>query len=140
MQEKKTNAALLLSFLQLFIMQLIQQKELLAQLCRDLDASADAYRQYLAGGKTFRYAMELKKYNQRISGLLVQLMEHLSPALQTDAKALLHHYEVWTARWEQLAHDLKPGPDDVFVFANEVTFPRQSAHNLEREYERIKEL
>lgn len=121
-------------------MQAIQQKELLKQLCRKLDASAVAYRQYLEGGKTFRYAMELKKHNGHITGLLVQLKQYLSSALQTDAAALLHHYNVWTAKWEQLANDLKPGPDDVFVFANEVTFPRQSAHNLEAEYERVKGL
>jgi hypothetical protein len=117
-----------------------QQKEILQLLCRELDASSNAYRQYLEGGKKFRYALELKKYNERVSELLTALLDSLSSELRPDAEALLHHYRVWTAKWEQLAAAVNPAPEDVFVFANDVTFPRQSAHNLEAEYTRIKDL
>jgi hypothetical protein len=108
-----------------------QLQTLLQELCTNLDASALAYRQYLAGGKTFRYAQELKKYNGKITAILVQSITILDIPLQQDAEALLHHYRVWNAKWEQLAAEMNPAPDDVFVFANKVTFPRQSAVNFE---------
>lgn len=113
-------------------------KKYLAQLCEYLAASAVAYQQYLAGGKTFRYAKELKKYNGQISSLLADAPRYLAISQQEDAAALLHHYSVWTSKWEQLAEAMNPGPDDEFVFANEVTFPRQAARNLEAEYSRVK--
>lgn len=106
-------------------------QSLLQECCNHLDASALAYQGYLAGGKTFRYAQELKKYNGRIMAILEEASPMLPASLQPDAAAMLHHFRVWTSKWEELAAELNPGPDTVFVFANEVRFPRQSAMRIE---------
>ncbi|MBL7746176.1 MAG: hypothetical protein JNM19_02005 [Chitinophagaceae bacterium] len=111
-----------------------EQTALLKELLDQLESSKLAYQQYLAGGKTFRFAQELKKYNSAIM-LLLQTKGHLlSDALQQDAAALLFHYHAWTTKWEQLAAAIHPQPDDLFVFENDVTFPRQAAGNLEAVY------
>jgi hypothetical protein len=106
----------------------------LQQLCENLDSSSNAYKNYLAGGKTFRYAQELKKYNGAITSLLLTNKQLLNTALQQDAEALLHHYQEWTQKWEQLAALLQPQPDDIFVFENDITFPRPAAGRLEQAY------
>lgn len=95
-----------------------------------MDGAATAYKSYLAGGKTFRFAQQLRRHNDRITDYLQQARNHLSPALQADADALLHHLQVWTRKWDALALEINPSPDDLFVFENEVTFPRTSAGNL----------
>ncbi len=109
-------------------------KELILSVCNTLKASEVSYREYLAGGKTFRYALELKKYNDRITSSLLSQMQLLPRSLQQDAAALLVHYTAWTKKWEELATERNPGPDDEFVFANEITFPRQAAIHFEEAY------
>lgn len=94
-------------------------------------ASRSAYESYLAGGKTFRYAMELKKHNSRIMQLLTDCLPALQPQQKEDANALMAHYQAWTNKWEALAAETRPQPDDVFVFENEVTFPREAARRLQ---------
>ncbi len=115
-------------------MQKDEQNALLKELLGQLESSKLAYQQYLAGGKTFRFAQELKKYNSAIMLLLHKKGPLLAEALQPDAAALLFHYHAWTTKWEELAAATNPQPDDVFVFENEVTFPRQAAGNLEAAY------
>ncbi|MCX6318230.1 MAG: phytanoyl-CoA dioxygenase family protein [Bacteroidetes bacterium] len=115
----------------------VEPDQLLQEIIHTWQASALAYQAYLSGGKTFRYAQRLKKHNTRISDLLLQAKGQLPETLQQDADALLHHYSVWTQKWEQLAAERNPSPEDEFVFANEVTFPRQAAKNIEAEYERL---
>jgi hypothetical protein len=110
--------------------------EFLTQLCNNLDHSATAYKDYLAAGKTFRYAKELKKYNGAIVALINTNKELLTGELVADADSLLHHYAVWTVKWEHLAAT-NPQPDDEFVFANEVTFPREAAKRLEAAYHHL---
>jgi hypothetical protein len=109
----------------------VQQAELLQELSNNLKASAEAYQAYLAGGKTFRYAQQLKKYNSQITSLILDHSHLLTSTLQDDAAALLVHYKAWTEKWEKLAADINPQPDDIFVFGNDVTFPRQAARNIE---------
>jgi hypothetical protein len=106
-------------------------KIFLQSLCKNLDASGTAYKNYLAGGKTFAHALELKKYNSTITSLLVSNKHLLNQSQQQDAEALLFHYQAWKIKWEQLAASLKPQPDSVFVFENEITFPRAAAGRFE---------
>lgn len=106
-------------------------KTILQTIVNNLHASAQAYRQYMAAGKTFRYAQELKKYNSTVIELLTMYQHQFSPALQQDAAALLHHYQAWTSKWEALAAERNFQPDEVFVFENEVSFPKQAQTNLE---------
>jgi hypothetical protein len=115
-----------------------EQKKFLKTLCELLEASHQAYKDYLAGGKTFRYALDIKKHNSSITSLLNSQKQLLSDSLQPDAEALLFHYTAWTHKWDKLATTLQPASDDVFVFENDITFPRQSARRLEEEYRAIR--
>lgn len=114
--------------------------ELITSLHESIETSGIAYRNYISGGKTFRFAQELKKHNDRITRLINENNHLLSPSLQADAGGLLHHYNVWTEKWIQLAEAINPGPDDIFVFTNEVTFPKQAAIRIEEEFWKIKAL
>lgn len=113
-------------------------EELITALHDSIEASGIAYRNYISGGKTFRFAQELKKHNDRITRLINENNQLLSPSLKKDAAELLHHYDVWTEKWIQLAKVMNPAPDDIFVFANEVTFPKQAAVHIEEEYKKLK--
>ena len=110
----------------------------LKKLLETLNDSTIAYRQYIEAGKTFQLAQQLKLYNGKAFDLLTSNKHLLPENLQQDADALIHHYGVWTEKWEALAKELKPVPGDLFVFANTITFPRQAAHNLETTYETLK--
>lgn len=113
-------------------------EELITSLHDSIEDSGIAYRNYINGGKTFRFAQELKKHNDKITQLINENNQLLSPSLKKDAAELLHHYNVWTEKWIQLATAMNPAPDDVFVFANEVTFPKQAAVDIEEEYKKFK--
>lgn len=112
-------------------------EELIALLHESIEASGIAYKNYIAGGKTFRFAQELKRQNDKITRLITGNSQLLSPALQQDVAAMLHHYNAWTKKWIELAADINPEPDDTFVFENKVTFPKQAAIHIEEEYLRI---
>ena len=105
--------------------------ELLRTVCKNLEASKKAYTDYLVNGKTFRFAQELKKYNTRIMELLSAKQGLLSSSLQQDAATLLAHYTSWIEKWNTLAAEMNPQPDDVFVFVNDITFPKLAAQNIE---------
>lgn len=110
----------------------------LEQVYTNLQHSVTAYKQYIAAGKIFLYAQQLRLYNDTLRRSLEQNMLLLSPDLQKDAAALLHHYTVWTNKWDALQQSTNPKPHDEFVFANEVTFPKQAASNLEQAYIQLK--
>jgi hypothetical protein len=112
----------------------MQQTEFLKELITILNQSSIAYRQYLDGGKTFRIAQQLKLHNSAALKLLTDHKQLLSENLQKDAQSLITHYSEWSEKWEKLAAEKKHQPGDVFSFANDITFPRQAAHNLEKAY------
>ncbi len=99
--------------------------------------STIAYRRYLDGGKKFRYAKELKLYNNKALILLIENKSILPEELQKDAQSLINHYTEWSQKWEQLAAEKEHQPDDIFVFANDITFPRLAAQNLEVAYKKL---
>jgi hypothetical protein len=106
----------------------------LAELMKTLEQSVTDYRNYIVAGKTFRHAQLLKLNNGKSLLLLFDLKKKFPAVLQSDVNALIHHYTVWTHKWEELAAALNPGPDDEFVFPNTVTFPREAAQRLENCY------
>ncbi len=112
-------------------------EELILLLHESIETSGVAYKNYIAGGKIFRFAQELKRHNDKITRLINGNSQLLSPALQQDAAALLHHYNVWTEKWIELAAYINPEQDDIFVFENNVTFPKQAAINIKEEYLKI---
>ncbi len=95
-----------------------------------LGQSSIAYKNYLQNGKTFRHAIELKKYNSAIRKLLSDNLKELSPGKQKDAMAMIAHYDAWTEKWNELQQQNDPLPDDEFVFPNEHRFPREAADRL----------
>ncbi len=111
--------------------------DFLAELLLTLDQSQNDYKAYLQAGKTFRYAQELKKYNAKALRLLLDHKDQLPAMLQPASDALIGHYSVWTRKWEALAEELKPGPDDEFVFPNSVVFPKQAAVTLETYFKKL---
>lgn len=114
----------------------MQQKnrEQLEQLLSYFDQSLRAYRSYLEGGKIFSGACALRKWNEKALQVL-QLAEKEWPEnFHPDILSLKEHYTVWMAKWDELAAAQQPGPDDLFVFPNTVTFPRDAAGRLETWY------
>src|SRR5688572_3333149 len=103
--------------------------------CKELitifERSANAYRQYLQGGRTFRFAHELKLFNDQALKLMEENKAASPRDLQEDIQSLITHYREWSVKWERLYAEKEFGPDEVFVFANDITFPKQAAQNLE---------
>jgi hypothetical protein len=100
----------------------------------NLQLSRQAYMAYLENGKTYRYAKLLMKYNTAICEQLVAGEDILPAELTPAAKALLEHYEIWTTKWLSLERELNPADEDVFVFQNTHTFPREAAVRIEAAY------
>ncbi len=103
------------------------------------DHSTAVYKEYLAAGKIFRFAQQLKFCNSKAMDLLTTNKQLLPSSLQADAEALINHYSIWTQKWEALAKVSNPAPADKFVFANSVIFPKQAAQNLETLYKQLKQ-
>ena len=114
------------------------QVDLLGQVYHNLTRSGTAYKEYLENGKTFKYARELRIYNELIRKLLLEKGSLLSEELQADALSLLAHYDAWIQKWDELKAEINPLDDDVFIFVNSSTFPRAAAQNLEKEYARLR--
>ena len=114
-------------------------KAFLRDLLQCFDASLAAYRTYISEGKTFRNASLLKINNEQALALLSNHSAILPDIYQPDVIALADHYSTWKSKWEQLAAQTNPGPDDVFVFPNDITFPRESAVRLEKYYASLKQ-
>lgn len=111
--------------------------QLLKALMKLFDGSTVAYRQYLAAGKTFQFAQELKLHNSKALQLLFDNKKSMPEELQEDIQSLITHYTEWSQKWDHLAAEKEHKPDDVFVFSNDVTFPKQAAQNLEAAYRKI---
>jgi hypothetical protein len=114
--------------------------DLTGQVQLNLNRSAMAYKEYIESGKQFLYARILKIYNTNIRELLLQKGHLLSDELQKDALALIAHYDVWTEKWNDHKEKIHPASDNEFAFPNDATFPREAAHRLEAEYQRLKQM
>lgn len=115
----------------------MDQTLLFKELFTTFERSATAYRQYLNGGNAFRFAQQLKLYNGNALQLLEENGSLLPDNLQEDVQSLITHYREWSAKWEQLSAEKDFGPDEVFVFANDITFPKQAAQKLENFYREL---
>jgi hypothetical protein len=102
-----------------------------------LNQSTLAYRNYLAGGKTFQFAQQLKLHNCKALKLLTDNKQLVPEGLQEDIQSLITHYTEWSQKWEKLAAEKEHQPDDEFVFANDIIFPKQAAQNLEEAYRKL---
>ena len=101
-------------------------------------AAGQAYGDYLANGKAFRFACELRRTNGSARELL-RTHGHLLPDdMQPHANALLHHFEVWMRLWDELVAAEKPAMEQAFAFENPVRFPRDAKEALEQLYARLR--
>lgn len=103
----------------------------LKELIQTFTHSSNAYLEYMNAGKTFQFARQLKQHNSKALALLTENKSLLTTDLRKDAEALITHYTEWSQKWEKLDAEKEHQPDDVFAFANDVTFPRQAAKNIE---------
>ncbi len=113
--------------------QLLFLKELLAI----FGESINAYHRYLLADKIYQFAQPLKLHNGNALQLLKENKALLPANLQEDIQLLITHYTEWSQKWEQLDAEKKHKPNDVFVFANDITFPKQAAQHLEAYYKKI---
>ena len=111
--------------------------DLLGPLHMHFLVAAAAYADYLAGGKSFLFAASLRRTNASARELLLAHGWRLPEAHRADAAALLRHYDAWLTLWDGHAERLRPAPGDPFVFANEITFPKDSQQRLEALYRRL---
>ena len=95
-----------------------------------LGRSHCTYKAYLDSGKIFLYAKILKDCNERLRELLIANAHLLRDDHWSDALALIHHIDVWTARWEESFKSTSPNSDSVFTFENWVNFPHKEASRL----------
>jgi hypothetical protein len=110
---------------------------ILKQISSSFDASSIAYKNYIENGKTFQYAKVLREINDQTKTLLTDHLQILPLSLQPDALAIIAHYDAWMEKWDQLKQDINPSPGDVFIFANDHRFPKDSAKRIEEEYSRL---
>lgn len=115
----------------------MELKVFLERLMELFERSAMAYHEYLDAGKTFQFARQLKLHNTEALKLLEENKSSLPATLQPDAQALIIHYKEWSMNWEKLAAEKNYAPDEVFVFTNYSTFPKQAAQYLERYYREL---
>ena len=115
----------------------INQAVVLEKLMNVLEQSTLAYHHYLHAGKTFIFAQQLKLYNTKALKLLTGNKYLLPDNLQEDIQSLITHYTEWSEKWEKLAAERSHHPDDVFVFANDITFPKHAAQNLAAAYKEL---
>ena len=99
--------------------------------------SAKTYNEYMENGKTFRYAQILKLHNTAVNKLFIDNIAFVPKEFISDVEAIIEHYTIWTAKWDELKEELNPVPDDVFIFQNEHRFPRAAAQKLEAALNRL---
>lgn len=109
----------------------------LKELIQTFTHSSYAYLEYMNAGKTFQFAQHLKYHNSKALELLTANKSLLTDDQQKDAEALIIHYTEWSQKWDKLATEKDHQADDVFVFANDVTFPRQAAQNFEAAFKKL---
>lgn len=73
----------------------------------------------------------LKVHNTAVKNLLADNIPIIPPDLKKDVEAIIEHYTIWTAKWDDLKNKLNPAPDDEFVFQNDHRFPKSAAQRLE---------
>jgi hypothetical protein len=112
-------------------------RSLLQSVIRHWQQSAKAYAEYMEKGKKFRYAEILKVHNIAAKNLLTDNMTVIPDNLKKDAEAIIEHYTIWSAKWDDLKSKLNPARDDEFVFENDHRFPKVAAQKLEATFREL---
>ena len=112
-------------------------RSLLQSVISHWQLSLKAYTEYMENGKKFRYAEMLKIHNTAVKNLLTGNMNIIPGDLKKDAEAIIEHYTIWSAKWDDLKSKLSPSPDDEFVFENDHRFPKAAAQKLETAFNNL---
>jgi len=112
-------------------------RSLLQSVVLHWNQSAKAYATYMEQGKKFRYAEMLKIHNTSVRNLLIDNIAVIPGDLKKDVEAIIEHYTIWSAKWDDLKSKLNPAPDDVFVFENAHRFPKAAAQKLEAAFREL---
>lgn len=107
-----------------------QEVEIIKQLKDIWDSSTYAYRAYLEDGKTFALAKNIKKENLAALWLLQKNLVLFSATTKPNVLLLIDHYLAWSSKWDQLAAEKSFQKNELFVFENSVTFPKEAAKQL----------
>lgn len=110
----------------------------LGQTFINLKRSEIAYKNYLQDDKKFIHTKILKTCNEQLRSLLIENSFLLSDTLQQDALALVTHYDIWIEKWNELEQTQKFSLDEIFVFENKHTFPKDATIRIESEFNRIR--
>ena len=106
--------------------------ELLSPLDFLLRLSGRAYEKYMAN-KIYLHALNIRKANEMIYGLLIDKI-HLIPAeLQNDCIELLNHYDCWMLQFKDEEQKRKPGLTDEFIFYrldDQMAYPRIAEQHI----------
>jgi hypothetical protein len=73
----------------------------------------------------------LEVHNTSVKNLLTDNITVIPDAFKKDVEAIIEHYTIWSAKWDDLKNKLNPAPDDEFVFENNYRFPKVAAQKLE---------
>lgn len=112
-------------------------RSLLESLILHWQRSSQAYADYMENGKKFRYAEILKLHNTAARNLLIDNMAIIPGHFKKDAEAIIEHYTIWSAKWNDLKNKLNPAPEDEFVFENDHRFPKDAARNFEAAFHHL---
>jgi hypothetical protein len=110
-------------------------RSLLQSVILHWEQSTKTYNEYMENGKKFRYAEILKQHNTAVNNLLAENIAVIPAEYIKDVEAVLDHYTIWFAKWEDLSNKLNPLPDDEFVFQNDHRFPKAAAQKLESAFQ-----
>jgi len=111
----------------------------LDELSIEFQRSKITYKEYINNGNKFVHARILKESNTNIRNKLLKNNFLLSDELQEDALALINHYDIWIKKWSDLyIKNTNLKLDDIFIFQNQHTFPKQSELKLLNEFRKIK--
>jgi hypothetical protein len=120
-----------LSFVKTFLVKNNEFRSMLQSVVLHWQQSSKAYTEYMEKGKKFRYAEILKVHNTSVKNLLTDNSTVIPGDFKKDVEAIIQHYTIWTAKWDDLKSKLNPSPDDEFVFENDHRFPKVAAQKLE---------
>ncbi len=99
--------------------------------------SAKTYTEYMENGKKFRYAQILKIHNTAVTKLLTENIVLIPENYIKEVEAIIEHYTIWTAKWDELKSRLNPSAEDEFIFENEHRFPKVAAQKLEAAFNKL---
>jgi hypothetical protein len=106
-------------------------RSLLQSVIQHWQQSAKAYAEYMENGKKFRDSEKLKMHNTAVKDLLTDNSALIPGNFKEDVEAIVEHYTIWTAKWDDLNSKLNPFPEDEFAFENDHRFPKAAAQKLE---------